>query len=296
MGFFLVSAMMNVGFFLILLIWLLKDIWRRRRRGSEESDLTEGGKIYKESTVFDKITVLVSFIISVSYLGYCFYEFWRVGTISIDSVLKFLTWGLETFVVVYSLNRRTLQEQRRRRKWPLVVVFWWVFSAIFDSFLFYIFLITEFQSKRVPKFVPKPNIVDLVSFPFSILLCFNVGFWDNSSAKERNDHEEPLLKEEEEEEVENDPFSIAGIWSKLTFMWLNPVFKKGRLEKLELHHLPSIPQSETADEAFSLLEESLRKQKMNRISLSDALLRTIWRPLAVNAAFAGNSCFCISIR
>lgn len=89
-----------------------------------------------------------------------------------------------------------------------------------------------------------------------------------------------------------DAFSSAGIWSHLIFKWLNPLFRMGRDKKLELSDIPSIPHSETADKASSLLEESLSKHKTQYSSLSNAILHAIWRPLATNAIFAG-SFFCL---
>ncbi|KAE8692589.1 hypothetical protein F3Y22_tig00110831pilonHSYRG00083 [Hibiscus syriacus] len=43
-----------------------------------------------------------------------------------------------------------------------------------------------------------------------------------------------------------------------------PLFEKGRIEKLELHHIPTVPESETAENASLLLEESLRTENAVR--------------------------------
>ncbi|XP_027090799.2 putative ABC transporter C family member 15 [Coffea arabica] len=119
-----------------------------------------------------------------------------------------------------------------------------------------------------------------IVFP-KILSCFNA-LLSRNSREQCNDNEEPFLKSADE-----DAFSTAGIWSKLGFLWLNPLFKKGHLKRLEFQHVPTIPQSEAAAEAFSSLEESLGKQNPNKTSLWKAILHTLWRPLALNAIFAG---------
>ncbi|KAK4488783.1 hypothetical protein RD792_004572 [Penstemon davidsonii] len=100
---------------------------------------------------------------------------------------------------------------------------------------------------------------------------------------------EPLLANRFKSDVgsEIDPFSGAGIWSKLTFRWLNPLFEKGHLQKLESEDIPEIPQSETANEASLLLEKFLMKQKTQFASLPKAIFFATWRPLAINAVFAG---------
>ncbi|KAK1578466.1 hypothetical protein Q3G72_030482 [Acer saccharum] len=100
--------------------------------------------------------------------------------------------------------------------------------------------------------------------------------------------ESPLLKKEDDKSSKDSgySFSNAGVWSKLTFGWLNPLFAKGRVEKLGLNDIPSIPHSETAENASLLLEESVQKQNMVTLSLKQVVAYSIWRPLAINAVFA----------
>ncbi|CAL5384244.1 unnamed protein product [Camellia sinensis] len=84
-------------------------------------------------------------------------------------------------------------------------------------------------------------------------------------------------------------YSNAGIWSHITFRWLNPLFEKGQREKkLELSHIPLVPELETAEKAFSKLQESM--QSLVITSLPRAIAHAIWKPLAINAAFAENLC------
>ncbi|KAM5568125.1 putative ABC transporter C family member 15 [Rosa sericea] len=81
-----------------------------------------------------------------------------------------------------------------------------------------------------------------------------------------------------------DSHTNAGIWSKMTFQWMNPIFKKGfEIQKLELSHIPSIPPSVRAESASSLLQESLEHHS----SLLKAIGRAVWKSLAINAVFAG---------
>ncbi|PPD68765.1 hypothetical protein GOBAR_DD34358 [Gossypium barbadense] len=140
-------------------------------------------------------------------------------------------------------------------------------------------------SKDLPYYLPEANIVDIASLPFLLLLCCCLPLAVNRNS----DLQRPLLHKEDEKFSKDDDtaFASAGIWSQLTFRWLNPLFERGRVEKLELHHIPQVPDSETADKASSLLEESLRKRKADYYLLPKAVARTIWKSLAVNAVFAG---------
>ncbi|KAI8022119.1 ABC transporter C family member 5 [Camellia lanceoleosa] len=81
-------------------------------------------------------------------------------------------------------------------------------------------------------------------------------------------------------------YSNAGIWSHITFRWLNPLFEKGQREKkLKLSHIPLVPELETTEKAFSKLQESM--QILVITSLPRAIAHATWKPLAINAAIAG---------
>ncbi|KAJ4810045.1 Multidrug resistance protein ABC transporter family isoform 1 [Rhynchospora pubera] len=96
-----------------------------------------------------------------------------------------------------------------------------------------------------------------------------------------------LLSKQQKADTLND-FERASYWSQLTFRWLNPVFEKGSRQRLELEHVPSVPSTETAENSFALLQESLRKQKKETFpGLSRAIINAIRKPLITNAIFAG---------
>lgn len=139
----------------------------------------------------------------------------------------------------------------------------------------------------MPDVFPAPNIVGFTSFSLSVFVCFTALCM--SSFRSNVELEQSLLSNNEDCASAIDNFSRAGLWSRLTFRWMNPVFDKGRAERLELSHVPRIPQSETAESSSSLLQESLRKQKQGQASLPRAIISTVWRSLALNAIFAGKS-------
>ncbi|XP_074586209.1 putative ABC transporter C family member 15 [Curcuma longa] len=104
-----------------------------------------------------------------------------------------------------------------------------------------------------------------------------------SSSDSSPELEQPLLANG----ADYDGFSGAGIWSRLTFGWLSPLFEKGRSERLELSHVPRVPRSESAKASFCLLQESLRKRKAESSSFQRAIVHSVRRCLALNAIFAG---------
>ncbi|XP_059316383.1 putative ABC transporter C family member 15 [Lycium ferocissimum] len=270
----------NVAFFLLLLICFILDFFKNNGGEGEKESFVEK-KERRKSTFFNKITILVNFSIALSYLGFCLHEFWKLRTFVFEeSVFSVMTWSLASVIAAYSLYRE--------KRWSLLLIIWWVFASIFDILLVSFHLLNHYNIyKKAPHFLPKANIIDFASLPLSIILCFNA--LPACSPKKNSETEQPLLQKEVNRHVfpHDDAFSNAGIWSQITFRWLNPLFKKGHEEKLRVEHIPSIPHSETSNEASSLLEDALRKKKASTFSLPDGILHMIWRPLAYNAVFAG---------
>ncbi|KAJ7957613.1 ABC transporter C family member 3 [Quillaja saponaria] len=247
-------AILNAAFFMVILTWVLVDILRKSR-GNGALYLQHGRGGF---TVFNRITVLSNALISILYMGFAFHVYWNRRIISWKSVSLAVTWVLATVVCVYS-KKRTLSEDKR---WPLVLTIWWVFSCILDSLSISIKLIRTIKSLNLPFYLPEGNIVDIVAFPFLLLLCGNA--LPASCTREYNDMEEALLQKDGEHSSEGAEFKNLNC---LIFL--------------------QVPQSEKAESASLMLEESLRKQKIDDGSLPKAITHAMWKSLTINAAFAG---------
>ncbi|OVA17566.1 ABC transporter [Macleaya cordata] len=275
----------SVAVFSLLLSWIIVEFWKERRDVKEkelkEQRITESERETSSSST--KFVIISNVLISISYLGFCFYEVWKLKTVPIESVLRAITWILVTVLVLYSKNRIV----REVRKWPLVLICWWTYSSILNAFSITIHFLTNLKSLNFLYIFPEASFVDFVAFPLSTFLCLNALHFNYN--KKQQEIERPLLQEENEDIAAYvDTYTDAGIWSKITFRWLNPIFEKARTQKLELHHIPSVPKSENAEKSFSLLEESLRNQNTKAaFFLPKAMLHAIWRALAINAVFAG---------
>ncbi|XP_042048659.1 putative ABC transporter C family member 15 [Salvia splendens] len=267
--------LVDVAFCLLFLVWILWDSsGKRKEAGADEHFVRR-----ERSSLSAKVNVLLSCVVGVSYIIYLLREFWESVNFPIDDIFSAIAWGCACMLAVYSVSIG-------KKRWPLLLILWWVVSSICSSVAVSFCCLRHFRHINEPKFVPKANTVDFAAMPLSLLMCLNALL--NNTVKKKSDATRPLLSElESESGCESDPFSNAGIWSLLTFRWLNPLFHKGRCEKLQTEDVPPIPQSETADEASCLLEEFSRKQKTSMPSLSNAILYSIKTPLAINAVFAG---------
>ncbi|OQU86955.1 putative ABC transporter C family member 15 isoform X3 [Sorghum bicolor] len=108
-----------------------------------------------------------------------------------------------------------------------------------------------------------------------------------TSEANQDELNQPLLTREDSGDSRRDRFSSSRWWSQLTFQWLNPVFEKGHHVRLEIEHIPAVPQSETADQSYALLQETMHKQKTEPMSLQKGIICAVWTPLVINAVFAG---------
>ncbi|KAK4841988.1 hypothetical protein QYF36_013851 [Acer negundo] len=266
----------NVVFSMSLLTWLLIEILKRRT--TDYGDLQLGYRVRV-------VSVVCNFLVAITYLGFGVYDYWKLRVISYKSVFYVMTWVLATVVVAICSKNTTHRDVKR---WPLVLILWWIFSFTIDLLSVSFYLFTHLGSIKLPHFLLEATAVDFVALPLLIvLLCLSV--LPLSYNRKYNEFESPLLQKEDDKSPKDGSYSFsnAGFWSKLTFQWLNPLFAKGRVQKLELQHIPSIPQSETAESASLLLEESHRKQKMVTLSLPQVIAHAIWKSLAINAVFAG---------
>ncbi|MCL7033637.1 hypothetical protein MKW94_012360 [Papaver nudicaule] len=257
----------GIGFSL-LLTWIAVVFWKENKL----EDHQDGSSSVEQKSSSSKNSVLVSNIsISISYLSLCSYDILKLKTVSVGSVLWAIAWILVTFFVLISRNRRI--------KWPVVLICWWTYSAFLITLSISIHLLTYLQySFKFLNHFRAGNVADFAAFPFSLFLCFNS--LCSSYNKMAQELEKPLLHEEVEDV---DDYTKAGLWSQLTFCWLNPIFQKAQTRKLELHHIPPVPESENTESSFALLEKSISNQKSGAFSMSTALFHAIWRPLAVNA-------------
>ncbi|MCD9643110.1 hypothetical protein HAX54_030263 [Datura stramonium] len=71
------------------------------------------------------------------------------------------------------------------------------------------------------------------------------------------------------------PFAKAGILSKMSFWWLNPLMKKGKKKTLEDENIPGLSEIDSAESCYLIFEELLNKQKQVDLSSQPSVLKTI---------------------
>lgn len=284
---YIALELVNVVFVFVLVAWVLIDILKRRRFGGGDAELIHSDRIKTKLRVSSMVILVCGLIISMTYVGFCVYRHWAHRIVDYGSVSWAVAWVLASFISCYT--RSTIVDAGRSN-WPLVIILWWVYFTVYCSLSVSSYLVFRLtKSKELPPVPLQANTVEFVSLPFSLVISVSVVVISCTTKPSSSRHlNQPLLRKERESPcIDLDGFHNAGFWSRLTFQWLNPLFCTGRKKKLELGHIPLVSQSERAEHASSLFEESLRKQKFGPCSLPNAISFAIWRSLAKNAVLAG---------
>lgn len=274
------SVIVNAVFMFALLMWVLLHLWRREG----ESEIPQLRN--REFKWLTNVTIFCNAVLPFLCWGFAAYEYWNHKIICWESVISSLTWILAAAIALYWRNGMYNQG----KSWPFILIVWWVFSCFYGLGSSIIYLLTHLKYVEFPHFLPKATILDFASFTLSLIICCSA-LTVNYSKKD-NELEKSLLQKESVCSSEDDcGFISSGLWSQITFQWLNPLFKMGRNQKLELDHIPCLPQSETAEFASSLLEESLQRKKMESSSLPKAIVSATWKSLVFTAILAGTFSF-----
>uniref|UniRef100_A0ACD5WMZ6 Uncharacterized protein n=1 Tax=Avena sativa TaxID=4498 RepID=A0ACD5WMZ6_AVESA len=264
----------------VLLVWILAAEFVKRRRlhqGGEHGAVVSA----QRRGIPAHIAAFCSASITLSHIGFSVLWVWKKQAVSLGLVFESASWLLSTLLLLY-YNCKREGSGVVASGWPAVLVSWWFFSFFFESLLVSLHFLRLFHSATA---------VDFASLPFCAIICLAVVVAMRiSKANQKAELEQqPLLlpREEDGDDSSSDRFSSSGWWSRLTFRWLNPVFEKGHRVRLELEHIPPVPPSETAEQSYALLQETLHRQKPEPMPLRKAIICAVWTPLAGNAVFAG---------
>ncbi|KAG6521811.1 hypothetical protein ZIOFF_018944 [Zingiber officinale] len=277
---------LSIGEFSLLLVWIILDFTILIKSSTEVGEVRQHLTPRKQR-VLARIIVACNILISILHLCCCIHEIWKLGRVFVADVFLTMSWVLVTLYATYCMKTRVLVNLT----WPLVLLCWWAFSALIKLISISAYFFDIWKKTPLPDIFPSPNIAQFTSFPLSVLICFSA-LCTSYLQTHDPELEQSLLSNHEECAGTRDGFSRAGIWSRLTFRWLNPVFEKAhRVQRLELFHVPEAPESESAESSFSILQEARKQKPELAASLVKAVIYMVWRPLVVNATLAGlNTC------
>jgi ATP-binding cassette subfamily C (CFTR/MRP) protein 2 len=145
--------------------------------------------------------------------------------------------------------------------------------------------------------------LSLASWPvYSLLLCTSFKGRGKVSM-ERRSEEEPLLGRSQSADGHSgvgekvSPFATAGILSRMSFWWLNPLLSSGYRQPLEQADVPRLGKEDTAEENYEKFAQALRDQESSQkpFSVFWALAACFWKPMAYNGLFALGKSITVSL-
>ncbi|WCJ36773.1 ABC transporter C family member 10 [Euphorbia peplus] len=139
--------------------------------------------------------------------------------------------------------------------------------------------------------------LDVLSFPGAILLlfCAYKGYKQEEIDDSEGDLYAPLNGDantisKTDSVVQVTSFARAGLFSNLSFWWLNDMMKMGREKTLGDEDIPKLREADTAESCYMLFLEQLNKKKQSQQSSQPSMLRIIischWKEILISGIFA----------
>ncbi|MCD7449573.1 hypothetical protein HAX54_000637 [Datura stramonium] len=143
----------------------------------------------------------------------------------------------------------------------------------------------------VEKVVYTKSVLDMLPLLGAILMIISA-----SKSQRRLSTYEPLLGEEADacgkvESNENTtPFARAGIFSRISFCWLNDLLKKGKEKTLNDEDIPELRPEDQAGTLYSLFKEQANRRKQKTSYAQPSVFSVIvccqWKAIMVSGFFA----------
>ncbi|KAK7315190.1 hypothetical protein VNO77_33725 [Canavalia gladiata] len=137
--------------------------------------------------------------------------------------------------------------------------------------------------------------IDVLSFPgaFLLLLCTYKACKHEDSTREIDESlYVPINNQFNEVDpvINMTPFAKAGLFSKMSFWWLNPLMKRGQEKTLQDEDIPKLSESDQAESCYLSFVEKLSRQKQKEPLSQSSILWTIvlchWREILITGFFA----------
>ena len=255
--------------------------------GSKEMLKTKRRFMWYKQTLFCCLGVSVFNFISclLSYF-YLYGNVWSDGEAMtlLDLGLRTLSWGA---LVVYL---HTQFFNSGEKMFPLLLRVWWGFYLAISCYCFFVdvFLHHKHVSLEIEWYL----VSDVVSVFTGLFLCY-VGFLRSDI---QDVLEEPLLNGDSSSinNLENrgadtvTPFGNAGLFSILTFSWMNSLIAAGNKKTLDLEDVPQLHGVDSVVGAFPVFKNKLESDcgRVTRFKFAKALFLLVWKEILWTALLA----------
>jgi ATP-binding cassette subfamily C (CFTR/MRP) protein 2 len=220
----------------------------------------------------------VAFIVLVMVFQWCI-ALWRVvywrrvpAQELLYSLSQALAWTVFAAVVGHQKKLRATVHSK-----PLRV--WWIMTFVFS-------LLTQYTSiARYVRNDPRDvhlwvdGVLSMATFPVIVLLALVAVVGRTGISVDDGGLTESLLGSVSDDAVGVTEFASASFISKLMWLWLNPLLRRGRFKALELEDVPLLAPEDRSEVLYSRFVDSFESQP----SVKRALLHTFWPQLVFTA-------------
>ncbi|OWM79612.1 hypothetical protein CDL15_Pgr023024 [Punica granatum] len=191
-------------------------------------------------------------------------------------LLQGIVWLLVSLVVSLRRNRFS--------RTPLRLMA--ILAFLFASILCFLSLSAAVLTKNLSVKI----VLDILSFPGAFLLLLSAYKGAIVNANE-SDLYAPLngeagVIEETDKTGEVTTFARAGLFSRMTFWWLNGLMRRGRQKTLEDEDIPKLREVDRAESCYQSFLEECNKQKNEKPSVLWTIMLCNWRDILISGFFA----------
>lgn len=184
-------------------------------------------------------------------------------------------------------------------RYAKLVRVWWVGSFLLGTYAAVAAILDVIDSHKVSVTM----VLSIASWPVYTLLLCTCFKGQSKVSMELRSEEEPLLGRSQSANGQSgirekvSPFATAGVLSRISFWWLNPLLSSGYRKPLEQADIPRLGKEDAAEENYEKFAKALRDQESSQkpFSVFWALAACYWKPMAYNGLFALGKSITVSL-
>ncbi|KAG0571068.1 hypothetical protein KC19_6G208800 [Ceratodon purpureus] len=184
-------------------------------------------------------------------------------------------------------------------RYAKLVRVWWVGSFLLGTYAAVAAILDVIDSHKVSVTM----VLSIASWPVYTLLLCTCFKGQSKVSMELRSEEEPLLGRSQSANGQSgirekvSPFATAGVLSRISFWWLNPLLSSGYRKPLEQADIPRLGKEDAAEENYENFAKALRDQESSQkpFSVFWALAACYWKPMAYNGLFALGKSITVSL-
>ncbi|XP_057956916.1 ABC transporter C family member 4-like [Malania oleifera] len=282
-------------FLVTLLVFLIQKFFSRLSSNGNSSSsidkpLLGNSRSFSRISLWFKLTLLVTTVLAIAYTVLCILAF-SEGIYSPWGLTEAL-FRLAQAITHVSITILIVHEKKfDAAAHPMPLRIYWVTSFVMVS-LFAASAVARLVSVAVlNNYMRMDDVVSLVSFPISVFLFIVAirGFSGISKVRETESRFDSRRRLGESIPAESNVsgYASASLFSRATWLWLNPLVNKGYKSPLNIDDVPSLPPDYRAERMSEFFESNWPKpDEISKHPVRTTLLRCFWKDIAFTGFLA----------